>query len=252
MAMVMEVKNMSFFSAEPTVDVAGKVLDEFGGVEGLKEVIEGILALEDSEVYEKLVHVRFDGLMGSDVEIDRSEDEFSSLEKFAIENLSKFPLSIPLAPLIGIKEFLVIYSFIAGIYHVNLGRKLNLEDRNKIFHSSMATRIILLLEDFDSDIETPNPSAEFFKRLGKVKWQNKQVKRLYNHIHEINFMLIHNKWKGTERVSTTFLVTEEAFILLLSGCSAVICGRDKINTFDVIKANKTYLKLINTDISRLM
>jgi uncharacterized protein YceK len=65
-------------------------------------------------------------------------------------------------------------------------------------------------------------------------------------------MLMHNKWKGTERASSSFCVTEEAFILLLSGCSAVICGRDKINTFDVIKANKTYLKLINTDISRLM
>jgi len=116
----------------------------------------------------------------------------------------------------------------------------------------MATRIVSLLEDFDSDIKTPKPSAEFFKRLGKVKWQNKQVKRLYNHIHGVNFMLMHNKWKGTERASSSFCVTEEAFILLLSGCSAVICGRDKINTFDVIKANKTYLKLINTDISRLM
>jgi hypothetical protein len=251
MAMVMEVKNMSFFSAEPTVDVAGKVLDEFSDVEGLKEVIKSILALEDSEVYEKLVHVRFDGLMGSDVEIDRSEDEFSSLEKFAIENLSKFPLSIPLAPLIGIKEFLVSYSFIAGIYHVNLGRKLNLEDRNKIFHSSMATRIVSLLEDFDSDIETPNPSAEFFKRLGKIKWQNKQAKRLFSSLVDLRLTLVYEKWGGGGSIST-FLVTEDAFILLLSGCSAVIYGRDKINTFDVIKANKTYLKLINTDITRLM
>ncbi|MBP2045803.1 hypothetical protein [Methanobacterium aggregans] len=42
-----------FLRSEPTVDVAGKVLDEFGDVEGLKEVIDGILALEDSEVYER-------------------------------------------------------------------------------------------------------------------------------------------------------------------------------------------------------
>jgi len=250
--MVMEVKNMSFFSAEPTVDVAGKVLDEFGDVDGLKEVIEGILALEDSEVYERLVH------MGNPIDssVDKGyaakSDDYSDLAIFAGKYLSKFPLSIPLAPLIDIKHFWVIYTFIGDLYSIRTNHNIYQEDLYKVENGEMATRIILLLEDFDSDIETPNPSAEFFKRLGKVKWQNKQVKRLYNHIHEINFMLIHNKWKGTERVSTTFLVTEEAFILLLSGYSAVMCGRDKINSFDVITANKTYLKLINTDISRLM
>ncbi|MBP2045804.1 hypothetical protein [Methanobacterium aggregans] len=248
MAMVMEVKNMSFFSAEPTVDVAGKVLDEFGDVEGLKEVIEGILALEVSGVYDGLVHG-----MGDDSRLDSGDfDELSELIKLASENMSKFPLSIPFAPLITAKFVMVTYTFVYDLYNIKLGRDFTLNELNNIFYGSMATRILLMLDDFDSDLETPKPTTEFFKRLGKVKWQNKQVKRLYNHIHEINFMLIHNKWKGTERVSTTFLVTEEAFILLLSGCSAVICGRDKINIFDVVTANKTYLKLINTDISRLM
>ena len=68
----------------------------------------------------------------------------------------------------------------------------------------------------------------------------------------IVFMLMHNKWKGTKGPSSTFRITEHAFILLLSGCSAVLGGRDKINMDDVIRANKTYLKLINTDFSGLV
>jgi len=241
-----------FLRARPTEEVAEIVLDEFNDVKGVKEVVDGILALQENEIYEKLVSLSFDDLMDPDVEIDRDEDKFSLLEKLALENLSKFPLSIPLAPLIGIKYFLVIYSFIAGIYHVTLGRKLNLEDRKNIFHSHMATRILLMLENFDSNQKTPEPTKEFFKRLGKVKWQDKKAKKLFNHIHELMFMLQHNKWKAPEGPSSTFRITEEAFVLLLSGCSAVIEGRDKINTFDVVRAKKMYLKLINTDISKLM
>jgi hypothetical protein len=247
MAMVMEVKNMSFFSAEPAVDVAGKVLDEFGDVDGLKEVIEGILALEDSEVYEKLVHG-----MGDDSRLDSGDfDELSGLIRLASENMSKFPLSIPFAPLITAKFVMVTYTFVYDLYSIRLGRDFTLDELKKIFYGSMATRILLMLEDFDSDLETPKPSAEFFKRLGKVKWQNKQAKRLFGSLVDLRLTLVYEKWGGGGSIST-FLVTEDAFILLLAGCSAVMCGRDKINSFDVITANKTYLKLINTDISRLM
>ncbi|MEN4018676.1 MAG: hypothetical protein PQ975_06990 [Methanobacterium sp.] len=241
-----------FLRAEPTEKVAEKVLDEFNDVEELKEVVDEILALQENEIYEKLVFLSFDDLLSPDVEIDRDKDKYSLLEELALGSLSKFPLNIPLAPLISIKHFLVIYSFIAGIYHVTLGRKLNLDDRKNIFHGPMATRILLMLENFDSNQKTPQPTAEFFKKLGKVKWQDKKAKKLFDHIYGIRFMLMHNKWKGPGGPSSTFRVTEKAFILLLSGCSAVLEGRNKINAFDVIRANKTYLKLLNTDISKLM
>ena len=138
------------------------------------------------------------------------------------------------------------------LYSFRVGREFTLEELNKIFYGDMATRILLLLEDFDSNLETPQPTAEFFKRLGKVKWQDKKAKKLFNGIYKIKFMLILNNWKGVGTRGSTFRVTENAFLLLLSGCSAVLDGRDRIGVDDVVRANKTYLKLIDTDISEMV
>ncbi|MBI5679524.1 MAG: hypothetical protein HZC47_01300 [Methanobacterium sp.] len=243
---------MGLLHAEPTEKVAEKVLKDFSDIEGLKEVVEGILSLTDSWVYEKLVH------LGNPIDssVDKSyavkNKEYTDLELLSTKYLSNFPLNIPFAPLITVKDFWVIYTFITDLYSIRIGHKIYQEDLYKAEKGEMATRITLMLEDFDSSQETPEPTVEFFKRLGKVKWGDKKAKKLFNSVREILFVQEFNNWKGTERVSTTFSVTEKAFLKLLSGCSAVVESRDKINTFDIIKAHKTYLKLINTDISKLM
>jgi len=243
---------MGLLHAEPTEKVAEKVLKDFSDVEGLKEVVDGVLSLPDSWVYDKQVHM--DNPIDSSVDKSYAvkSNEYTDLQLLSVKYLSKFPLNIPFAPLITIKDFWVIYTFIGDIYSIRMGHNLYQEDLYKVEKGEMATRITFLLEDFDSKQETPQPTAEFFKKLGKIKWKNKKAKKLFNSIREILFVQEFNKWKGAERVSTTFSVTEKAFIKLLSGCSAVVEGRDKINTFDVIRAYKTYLKLIHTDISRLM
>ena len=240
---------MVFWKIEPTENVVQKLITDWNDVEGLSGLLDDILGLVGSKVYEDLVCVSLDDINDPDVKMDRDE-ELSLLEKYAFDNLSNFPLRLPLTPLVGIKDFLVIYSFIASLYYLRLGHKLNLEERNKVFYSDVATRIVLLLEDFDSTMETPEPTPEFFKKLGKIKWYDKKVKKLFKSVRGVYFMLIFNNWQDKDIHS--FDATENAFLLLLAGCSAVMCGRDKINSFDVITANKTYLKLINTDIIRLM
>jgi len=239
-----------FLRARPTEEVAEIVLDEFNDVKGVKEVVDGILALQENEIYEKLACVLS---KKEDSRLDSGDfDELSELIRLASENMSKFPLSIPFAPLLTVKDVMIPYSFIYDLYSIRLDRDLTSKELYNIFYGHMATRILLMLENFDSNQKTPEPTKEFFKRLGKVKWQDKKAKKLFNHIQEIMFMLQHNKWKAPEGPSSSFRITEEAFVLLLSGCSAVIEGRDKINTFDVVRAKKMYLKLINTDISKLM
>ncbi|HOI40947.1 MAG TPA: hypothetical protein PL168_09475 [Methanobacterium sp.] len=237
-----------FLRARPTDEVANDVLDEFNNVDGIKDVVGGILALQQSKVYEEFVFGR-----GNDPRLSSEDfDELSELIRLASENMSKFPLSIPFAPLITAKLVMVTYTVVYDLYSIRLGRDFTSDELYNIFYGSMTTRILLMLEDFDSEEETPQPTAGFFKKLGTVKWKDKKAKKLYNHIHGIVFMLMHNKWKGTKGPSSTFRITEHAFILLLSGCSAVLGGRDKINMDDVIRANKTYLKLINTDFSGLV
>ena len=49
-----------------------------------------------------------------------------------------------------------------------------------------------------------------------------------------------------------FPATENTFILFLAGCSAVNDGHSEIDENDVIKAYKTYYKLLTTDISKLV
>lgn len=237
-----------FLKTEPTNEVAKSLLDDFSDVNGLKEVVVAVLALKDSEVYDGLVYGTEDDLRVNSGNFDDPSD----LVRLASVNMSKFPLSIPLAPLITAKFVLVVYTFVYDLYSFRVGREFTLEELNNIFHGDMATRILLLLEDFDSNLETPKLTDEFFKRLGKVKWQDKKAKKLFNGIYKIKFMLILNNWKGVGTRGSTFRVTENAFLLLLSGCSAVLNGRDRIGVDDVVRANRTYLKLIDTDISEMV
>ncbi|MBI5679278.1 MAG: hypothetical protein HZC47_00035, partial [Methanobacterium sp.] len=211
------MKNM-FLKEKPARKVAEKVLKNFSDIEGLKEVVEGILNLPDSWVYEKLVHgVVMDHRVNSG-----DYDEPSKLIRFASKNMSKFPLNIPFAPLLTAKDVLVIHTPIYDLFSINLGSDFTPEDLHKIFYGEMAARILFMLEDFDSNQETPQPTAEFFKRLGKVKWQDKKVKKLFNGLHEIGYMSVFNNWKGAGGRTPIFTNTEKAFILLLSGCSAVV------------------------------
>lgn len=47
-----------FLRARPTDEVANDVLDEFNNVDGIKDVVGGILALQQSKVYEEFVFGR--------------------------------------------------------------------------------------------------------------------------------------------------------------------------------------------------
>ena len=48
----------------------------------------------------------------------------------------------------------------------------------------------------------------------------------------------------------SFYSIQSGFLHLLAGCSAVTQNRDKINKEDVIKAYKTYFKLMKTDTTK--
>lgn len=232
------------------VDVGYRVLlDDFGGVVGLKEVLDGICGLVNSSLYGDLMFVSLDNIKDPDVKMGHDE-ELSLLEKCAFDNLSNFPLRLPFTPLVGIKDFLVVYSFIASFYYLRLGHKLDLEERNKVFYSDTATRILLLLEDFDSTMETPEPTSEFFKKLGKVKWADSRSKDLFNRVTDLGFKVMDRKLGSKYSISLS--VNENAFILLLSGCGAVLDGRDRISMDDVVRAYNMYFKLLNTNITRLM
>ena len=141
-----------FLRARPTDEVANDVLDEFNNVDGIKDVVGGILALQQSKVYEEFVFGR-----GNDPRLSSEDfDELSELIRLASENMSKFPLSIPFAPLITAKLVMVTYTVVYDLYSIRLGRDFTSDELYNIFYGSMTTRILLMLEDFDSEEETLN------------------------------------------------------------------------------------------------
>ncbi|MDP2836417.1 MAG: hypothetical protein Q8N97_05495 [Methanobacteriaceae archaeon] len=232
---------MGFFD-KSNEEVVDRVLSDFGNLNGVKDVVDGYLALVESEVYKKTVFIGFDG--GADVDV-----EDLVLVKCAVKYLSTFPLRLPFIPLFDVKDFYVTYTFIWNIWRCQLGRELSLEENTTVFHSNLTTRIIFLLEDFDSNLETPPVDEEFFRKLGKIKKKDKRAKKLIDGFLDIRQVIKVNTYCESP---VTFGVNEIAWLDFLAGCSAVKEGRNYLSVSDIVTANKVYIKLVNTDLDSLI
>lgn len=167
----------------------------------------------------------------------------------AHENLSN-PL-IPLAhisDLICFADFTWMYLILESIYSINIKKKLEYCDLKNIYLSRLDERILFALDNFDSTQKVPEPTPEFFIKLKKIKYKDKKTEKFFRKISFIK-RFIHFDILGYFP-SSKFQIVEYYFLTFLAGCSAVNNGRDEINEYDVIKANKTYLKLMQTDITK--
>ncbi|PKL66372.1 MAG: hypothetical protein CVV28_10855 [Methanobacteriales archaeon HGW-Methanobacteriales-1] len=235
---------MGFFE-KSNDEVMGRVLSDFSDIKGVKEVVDGYLELIDSEIYKKTVFIGF---------IDASDNESYELEKcpllkMAFNNMTSFPLRLPFIPLFNIKDFYVTYTFIWNIWRCQMGRELTFPEEEIVFYSDMATRIIFLLEDFDSNLETPLNDEEFFRKVSKLKKIDKKAKKLASSFLDIRNTLQNNTFGESPM---TFGVNEIAWTRFLAGCSAVHSGRNFISADDIVMGNKVYIKLVNTDLDSLI
>ena len=105
-----------------------------------------------------------------------------------------------------------------------------------------------LLNDFDKSVNFHPPDEEFYKKLKEIKW-DKQGKKLFKKILGIRTDITFVRWgSGTD----VFRSGDNFALTLLAACNAVHHNRNMMLKEDVILAYKTYLKLLNTDISKLM
>ncbi|MEN4017178.1 MAG: hypothetical protein PQ975_02815 [Methanobacterium sp.] len=172
----------------------------------------------------------------------------SSLLVMAAENLKNFPVKF-LSDLIDYNTFYFFFPFLEWIYSMNLGRQLTAEDVRKIFKNDIGERIVFALEDFDKINEISKPTPEFFQKLRKLKWKNRQTKKIYNEVNKIVSLFIFKKYSFKE---SSFSIRQEDIVLFLAGCSAVNKEKEKIDEKDVIRAYKTLFKIIKTDISKFI
>ena len=245
---------------------AQKYMDELllffegSGVAGLDEIVKGVQEIADSGLYKKLL---FAYKSESERKVDRvfELDELKqvSVLRLARENLhfGGFLTTIFAHSLVTSKQFIMIHIMIKYVYVIFSGRTSTWDDNLDILFSGLDEKIIFALDDFDKVElnDLPEPTPEYFQKLKKLKWQNKNSKRLYDKLTEFCFeikryVLDYPDLEEQVGWMTTYRVMEDLYIQTLAGCSAVNNDRLEIMAEDVIKAYKTFLKLLKTDVRK--
>ncbi|WP_414470435.1 hypothetical protein [Methanobacterium sp. ACI-7] len=226
---------------------AEKILRDFPDVKGLKEVLDDVLALMDSEIYEKVYRAGQKDPKEMTSYIDTADDLLKLRQvKLASEVLKDPPLYVAsLTGVIIITHFQALFAFIGGIHYAYAQRRLSRTSTVK--EHAILERLMALLDDFDKPISFQPPDEEFYKKLKDIKW-DKQAKKLFGKIDRLRGQIATVRWGST---SSTFGTTENFALTFLAACNVVNQNRNKILNEDVIVAYRTYLKLLDTDITQL-
>ncbi|MBP2045930.1 hypothetical protein J2756_001168 [Methanobacterium aggregans] len=229
-------------------------------VEGLQGVISEIYSLVESGFYEKFMRTfREEAYAKLDRVFTLEELDGLRVLKLARANLHFGGIfnTIFTPSLVTAKQMVTIFMMIQYTYVIFSGRTMDWNDALNIYFSRLDERIIFALDLFDEVEleELPEPTAEYFKALKKLKWSNKNTKNLYNKINdffgEIQIFVMDYPPLGEEvGWITDYRVAEDLFIQTLAGCSAVNDGRLEVESEDVIKAYNTFFKLIKTDVTK--
>jgi len=223
----------------------------------LRPIITEFQKLTESGVYNRLFDIYKLGkrIIAPGVRLSDEEQEIRTFTKLANENLSNPPINLstlpfnlrPITDLIHIWHFKAMYEILEYIYCMHSGRPLDHEDARNLYLSGLGESIVFALDNFNEVSKTPEISLKFFKKLSYVQWQDKKPRKIFENLTKIRAELAYGLSRSYSLMG--FGVVEDNFLMLLAGCSAVNSGRDKINEKDVIRAYRTYFKLLKTDIT---
>lgn len=214
-------------------------LEEEKGVEGLDEILLEIKNLKKLENYEKLLIASKEDINTFSLPLSKEQGRQILLLKLGYENLGRSIIKIPVfTDPISFKELKAIYYFLECFYYVGIGRKLKLEDVQKINLCGLDERLIFALNKFDEVSEVPHPTAEYIQELKKVRWENKHVQKFFL---KIRFVM---RYKGSiifKERPMRFPATEMAFNIVLAGSNAINNNRNMMIKEDFVSAYKLIL-----------
>jgi hypothetical protein len=219
-------------------------------IEGLDDLISDLWFLIDLGIYDDLLEVFSNWKEPITPFSDESVEIVANtpLITLAHGNLTHTPAPFR-SDLIAYINFNFLYPLLELVYTMNLKRPLKSSDVQKLFYSQIGEKIVFLLEDFDKIKESPQVTPEFFYKIRKLKWQNKEAKKIYKKLRKSVIPLAFNRY-GTKEGS---LDSEQSMLVpFLAGCNALKHDRGRINTEDVITAYKTLFKIMQTDLSKLI
>ena len=219
-------------------------------ISGLNDILDKIMHNWESGFYKDLM-LAFNADKDGTRFLTFDELYNNRLLVLAAENLPKTDFKTIAFSKTDLNVFKTMQPFIDTIYFINIGgRKFLWEDVLNTFFSGLDARLMFGLDKFDELKEVPEPTIEFFQKLGETQIASKETSDLYN---AISLLQIDIKGEifgmNFGDFDSDYSPTEDLFIQLLAGCSAVHQGRETINSEDVMVAYKTFFKLVKTDIT---
>lgn len=229
----------------------GEIREEYD-VPGLDGIIKEIVNLRDLGYYGRLYDAvkLWWRIVDEDGTFTREEKQKMRFKVLASQNMRNFSLR---PSLLDFEVFKTLYSFLEYFYYMsNNGKKLNHQDEMNVYFSGLDERIVFAQDKFDEIEKVPEPTVEFFQKLNDVKWQDKDTDKFFDKLEGVMFHTVHDIFGNGFLFGgqLSFYSIQSGFIRLLAGCSAVTNDREEMNKGDVIRAYKTYFKLMKTDTTK--
>ena len=217
-------------------------------VAGLDDIISKIKDMKHEGYFLELVRIciNYDKLYDENITQEEQEELVYIIKKYCKILGSQYFNLPPITQVIACKDLESFHNLLLEIYTNNLGRKLNKDELEKVY-CNLDFFIMRNLDKFDQTIEKAVITAEYFKKLRKIKWGEKS-RKLCLELGELK------QYAGFPPRKTPARFQIENYLLdqFLAACSAVNNDRDSIEQEDVIVAFRTYFKLLKADIPALV
>ena len=219
-------------------------------VPGLPEVLNEIQDIWDSGLYQDFIFA-FGERQRDSRPLTFEELAHDKLSTLAATNLPSTSFKTIASGKTDLNLFRSMDPIIESAYYLNSGRPYNWDDMLNLAFSDLETRLVFALDKFDEVEEVPEPTAEFFKKLKETRMIREQTKELEQ---KIKLVLMHVEGEifgmNFGDSDDDYWPTMSLFIQFLAGCSAVQHNREEIMDEDIIRAYKTFFKIMKTDVTR--
>lgn len=217
---------------------------------GLTEILDEIQDIWKSGFYEEFM-LAFEERKMDSRHLTFEELAHNRLMVLAAANLPATDLRTIAFSKTSLNVFRSMRPLIETAYYLNSGRPFSWDDSLNIAFSGLDARLLFALDRFDQIEDVPEPTAEFFQKLGETQIFDKKTSDFYLTITNL-LIDIKNEIFGMRfrDFNSDYVPTEGLFIQLLAGCNAVHHNREHIIEEDIIKAYKTFLKFIKTNINK--
>jgi len=229
-----------------------KKLNEFQHIDRLDEIISILRGLRHDEFFKDLANLVRDGKKGlldsRNVWVFKDYEGSSFLGLGIKEMKSRSPIYLPpLTKFVNDTSLLAMYAMLQLSYIYDSGHKLTENEHKSIIFGEIGQFVTFFVEDFDNPRKLPKFSADFFKKLKNVYYEDKNTKKLNYKIYNVVTDITNENFTPSI-FNRTFIYS----IFYLEACNALKHGRDVVTYDDVVVAYLTNFKILMSEIRSLV